>query len=115
MEEIKAILSKHDIAGMVVLHTPGNSEYFLKINPSYSCAFIDGEMLRVRARIQKDFNGDKKAWEKKVSDTSNMLSLLTETSGYLALSVAEMSKLVDEKIDAEHSDGGHSSHTTQNN
>lgn len=114
-EEIKSILDKYDIAAMVVLHTPGHSEYLIKINPSYSCAFIDGEMLRVRAKLQEHFNGDKKAWEKKVSDTANMLRLLSETSGHLTISVMEMSKIVDERVNAEHNGNGHTSHNQQNN
>jgi hypothetical protein len=28
MEEIKAVIKKHDLAAFVVLHTPGFSEYF---------------------------------------------------------------------------------------
>jgi hypothetical protein len=40
MEEIKAVIKKHDIAGVVVLHTPGYGEHFIKIDPSYSCAKI---------------------------------------------------------------------------
>lgn len=36
MEEIKAILKKHDIGACVMLHTPGHMEYLNHIDPSYS-------------------------------------------------------------------------------
>lgn len=38
MEDIKKILHENDIAGFVVLHTPGFSEYLNRVDPSYSCA-----------------------------------------------------------------------------
>ena len=40
MEDIKEVCRKYDIAGAVVLHTtPGNGEFALILNPSYSCAY----------------------------------------------------------------------------
>lgn len=114
-EEIKQILEKYDIGAILVLHTPGNSEYVMKIDPSYSCAFIDGEMLRVRAKLQQDFKGDKTAWEKKITDTANMLSLLTDTGQHIVTQVGKIKDLVYKTVDAEDTDLGHSSHTTQNN
>lgn len=36
MEEIKAVLKKHDIAGVVVLHSPGYGEHYTKLSTSYS-------------------------------------------------------------------------------
>jgi len=115
MEEIKAILKKHDIAASVVLHTPGHSEYLLKINPSYSCAFCEGNHIRIRAKLQQDFNGDKNAWSQKVSDTYNMIDLLGKVSGETALSLFDIMDLLNKVVEAESFDGGHTSHTTQNN
>lgn len=114
-EEIKAILEKHDIAGLVVLHTPRHAEYVMKVNPSYSCAKLENDGIRIKAKLQEDFNGDKKAWETTVRDTSNMLNLISEVGGKIILSVMELSKILDEKVDAYHGDSGHSSHSTQNN
>lgn len=114
MEEIKAIVKKHDIGAMVVLHTPGHSEYYMNISPSYSCAKQEGDTVRIKAKL-KDFNGDKKAWEIKVTDTSNLLTHLGETGARTAMSILNVSKQLDQVIDAEHFGGGHSSHTEQNN
>lgn len=115
MEEIKAVLEKHDIAGIAVLHTPGHAEFLLKINPSYSCAKIEGDKLRVKAKLEEDFGGDKKAWEQKVRDTSNMLNLISEVGASTVLSVGEISRMLDKSVTASHTDLGNSSHTTQNN
>lgn len=116
MEQIKAILKEHDIAAMVVLHTPGHSEYVIRIDPSYSCAKFEGEdRIRVKAKLKEDFAGDKNAWEQTLSDTSNMLSLIGEVGARVSMSILEISKTVDEKINAEHRNGGHTSHNQQNN
>lgn len=115
MQEIKDILHKHNIAGAIVLHTPGHSEYLLRIDPSYSCAKFQGEELRVKAKLQEDFNGNKEAQQRKVADTSNMLRLMAETTGNISLSLFEISSRVDQAVDADHHSGGHTSHTTQNN
>lgn len=114
MNEMKMLMLKYDIGGFCVLHTPGHSEYLLRIDPSYSCAKFEGDHVRIKAKLA-DFNGDKRAWEEKVASTSNMLSLIGEVGGRTALSILEISKQVDEIVEAEHKDGGHTSHTQQNN
>lgn len=115
MQEIKAVIEKYDIAALVVLHTPGNSEYLLELSPTYSCAKFEGNNLRIRAKLVDDFKGDKKAHKQKLTDTSNMLSSLSETGGRTILSLMDVSDKLDKIIDAEHFGGGHTSHITQNN
>lgn len=115
MAEIKKVLEKHDIAACVVLHTPRFSEYLLSLSPSYSCAKFDGEQIKINARLQEDFGGKRNAQIFKVQNTSNMMRMLAETSTHLSLSLMEMSELLDSKIDADHTEGGHSTETTQNN
>jgi hypothetical protein len=115
-EEIKAILEKHDIAGIVHLHTPGHAEYITKLNPSYSCVkFQSNGDVRIQSRLQEDHNGNREERNQFQSDTSNMLSLLSDSTGNMALSIMDMSRKMDEIIGAEHGDTSHTSHTTQNN
>jgi hypothetical protein len=113
MEEIKKVLKQYDIAGMVVLHEPGHSEYFMDIEPSYSCAKHNGDHVRIRAKLA-DFDGNKEAHRKKVTDTSNMLNLLGEVGARTSMSIINVSEQLDRIVDAEHFDHGHSSHTEQN-
>ena len=115
MQEIMAILDREDIAGCVVLHTPQFSEYHVKINPSYSCARFEGDNLRVKAKLQEDFNGDKNLMQYKVKNTVNMLNHLAEDTGRLAMSLIKTSEMVDEITKPTHFGDGHSSHTQQNN
>lgn len=114
-EEISKILEKHDIAGMIVLHTPGHSEYLLKIDPSYSCAQLSGDGLRVRARLKEDFNGDVAKFTQVKTDTSNMLELLSHTTGQMALNLMETADAVSKQTGSTHTGGSHTSSTTQNN
>lgn len=113
-EEIKQILQKYDIAANVILHTPGHSEYLLHITPTYSCAWIENDRVRFRAK-KEDYNGNAMVRDQKIADTLNMLRLLSDTAGKNALALIEVADQFDKKIGADHSDEGHTSHTTQNN
>ena len=120
MEEIKAVLDKHDIAGSIVLHTPGHGEFLMKINPSYSCAFIDhlpgGQQgIRFRSRLQEDHQGDAAKRHKAQEDTANMFDIMSSAVGQEALKYMDAMDLLKEHLDITSTDGGSSSHNTQNN
>jgi hypothetical protein len=114
MEEIKAIMKKYDCGGIVVLHLPGHSEYLFKIDPSYSCARFENGRVRINVKAMH-YDNDKKLRDHFVTNTSNMFSLLSEVGGRLVLNLMDVSKTLDNAVQAEHTDGGHSSHTEQNN
>lgn len=115
MAEINAILEKHDIAGLIVLQMPGFVEYRLAINPTWSVAKWNGDELRVKAKLQEDYNGDKEAWTEDVTNTLNMLQSLADCSGQHAVNLFEIADKINKKVNADHRRGGHSSNTTQNN
>lgn len=115
MEEIKSILKRHDIGGYVILHTPGHSEYLHSLFPSYSCIKPVGDEIRIRARLKEDFNGDKDAMIKKLEDTVNLVSLIATVSGNTSLSMCDLMDRLHKVMDIDETDGGHTSHTTQNN
>lgn len=116
MKEIKKILDNHDIAGMILLHKPGFGEYYLKIDPSYSCAKIDhAGNVRVRA-TQKDFKGDTDAKMIAIAETANMFKVLSDNAFTVTEMLCQISAQVDVATNAQHDDeGSSSSHTTQNN
>lgn len=73
MEEIKAVLRKYDIAGIVFLGSQSHSEFLLGINPSWSCAKFEAENeLRIRAK-REDFPS-LEAQKKCLTDTVGMLA-----------------------------------------
>jgi hypothetical protein len=114
MKEIQEILLRHDIAGCVVLHTPGNSEYLNHISPTYSCAKQEGDMIRFRAK-KADFHNSAELRDQCIADTANMFSCLSDVLAHNTMGLIDVSKQFDKMIDAEHLDGDHTSHTTQNN
>lgn len=114
MQEIKDILSKHDIAGLVVIHEPGHSEFLNKLDPTWSACRINGDRIRVKAKLE-DFAGNVKARNKAIADTSNMLHLLCDTTARMLMPLMDMSKRVDATVGADHEKGGFTSDSTQNN
>lgn len=99
MEEINDILRAHDIAGVVVLHTPGYAKYAVWIEPSYSIARMEDNGVRVKTDPKEDYNTKKK----KLEDTANMFSMLAETIGRVAMDMMEVSESVDRHLGANHS------------
>ena len=106
MEEIKAVLKKHDIAGSIVLHSPGFSEYLNHIDTSYSCATLESGGIRVRSKGRP---------KQHLADTVNMVTHFSETSGRVAMQFFELKALLEKHIDIDETDGSHTSHTEQNN
>lgn len=114
MAEIKAVLDKHDIAGYVVLHEPGFSEYLLSIEPTWSAMCLEsnshGRVIgaRVRAR-RKDF-ATAEAQRQTIENTLNLLTHLTDVLGMHQAAFAHLRALVESKVDAEYTEGVHTPH-----
>ena len=113
MEEIKTILKENDIAGFVILHTPGFSEYINYVSPSYSCAKIEGSELRFKLKAVEV--GGKESAHKIASDTFNMVTHFSDILGMSAMNFAEAKRLLKERLGGEEFYGDHTSHNQQNN
>lgn len=110
-EEIKAILEKYDIAGSAVLHTPGFGEYIFRIDPSYSCAFLERGQFRLKTTDLLDDATKKKALE----DTVNMLLVFSHLNGNMARNCGDALRIIASRFDIETTPGNHTSHEQQNN
>lgn len=101
--EIEAVLRKHDLAGVVVLHTPGMSEFFYDIRPSYSCTWIDeaARMVRVKSLI-KDYGGDQKAQLHDQAATANMVAAIEDNLANASQMFGAVKAIVDRATRAEH-------------
>ena len=75
MAEIKAVLTKYDIAGVVVLASESHMEYLNHVVASWSCATIEqsGRNVLVRVRAKREDFPSKEAQRKCVSDTIGMI------------------------------------------
>lgn len=106
MEEIKKIVKKYDIGAMVILHTPGFSEFLNHVDPSYSVVQVvkDGIRFKTTGRSHQD-----------VSDSYNMIAIFRDMTVMHADLYTRMAENLAKKLDAEEDDGDLSDHTTQNN
>lgn len=115
MEEIKAVIKKYDVGAVAVLHLPGHSEFYYRIDPGYSCLrFINGAQVRFNIKAEH-YQNDKKLRDQFVANTSNMLSLLSATGGKVVLQLMNLSETLDKAVGAEHTDMNGSSDIEQNN
>lgn len=101
--EIEGILRKHDLGGVVVLHTPGMSEFFYDVRPSYSCVWIDekAQALRVKS-LQADYGGDREAQRLDQAATANMVRALANDLACAESMFAGVAAIVDRVVQAEH-------------
>lgn len=115
MEEIKAVLKKHDIAGFVLLHAPqGFTEYLNHINSSYSCAFLQDGQFRVRLKTA-ELPGGKAQVKQLAEDTYNMVTLMTDILTMHAAGYIDFQKMLKEHWGGEEGIGNHTSYEQQNN
>jgi hypothetical protein len=103
--KIEAILKEHDLGGVVVLHTPGMTEFFYDITPSYSCAWIDeaGSQLRVKSKLA-DYGGDKDAQLRDQAATTNMVHAFASDLRSAAGMFGSIAPFLDRKLRAEHTE-----------
>lgn len=101
--EIEAILRKHDLAGVVVLHTPGMTEFFYDVRPSYSCAWIDEAQQQVRLKsLAADYGGDHQAQMRDQAATANLFHGLAGDLASAAGMFRYVAAIVARKTGAEH-------------
>jgi hypothetical protein len=102
--KIEAILREHDLAGVVVLHTPGMTEFFYDERPSYSCAWIDikHQMVRVKS-LAADYGGDRQAQQADQAATANLFHGFASDLAGAAAMFQDAAVIVDRFTRAEHS------------
>ena len=109
MEEIKQILNKHDIAGLIVLHEPGYGEHYIKINPSYSALeFKNREGIIMKGRQR--YNSNKIKHNKAIENSLSLLKVLCELAGKTIIPLIEVSQKMDEYYNATHKNEGYLGH-----
>jgi hypothetical protein len=113
MEQIKALLKENDVAGFVVLHTPGHSEYLNHLETSFSCAKIISHE-GIRFKLSSKEVGKERA--KLIAEgTYNMITHLADTVSMNAACYIDAHKFLKEHWNGEEFGGNHTSHNQQNN
>jgi hypothetical protein len=131
MDEIKQILKKHDIAGVVAIHNieglpqrdkqgfthvQGFGEFLFHINPSYSAANFDQGRLKVLGKAMHYPSKD--ARDTQLANTVNMLENLGTITGNLSLQLFEITNMVKMMVEEKKNDkddSGFTSNEEQNN
>lgn len=106
--EIEGILKKHDLAAVVALHTPGMTEFFYDITPSYSCVWIDErvQQLRMKSKLEQ-YGGDRQAQLSDQAATANMIHGLAEDLNAAAGMFGSVAAVIDRALRAEHTEATH--------
>lgn len=124
--EMLAIAKKYDIACAVVLHDKevfqghphGIAEFFWDIQPTWSAVeeteTAAGTMVLIRGKLAH-YAGDKRARNRALRNTINMLSLLGTTMANVAMRMLDLAEKADKTWDATHTDGGYTPHAESQN
>lgn len=112
MEQIKGMLKENDIAGFVVLHTPGHSEYLNHLQTSYSCATVTTEGVVLKL---KEAEVGRKEAVRLAECTFNMVTHITNAICQNAEMYMTCHEMLKQKWDGRSTDGGHTTHNQQNN
>jgi len=106
--KIEAVLREHDLAGVVALHTPGMTEFFYDIRPSYSCVWIDENVpaLRVKSKLS-EYGGDADAQRHDQAATANMIHGLAEDLDGALRMFGPIAAFIDRALRAEHTPAAH--------
>lgn len=109
MEEIKEVMKKYDIGGLVVLHTPGYIENYMKINPSYSALeFKDKKHILMKGK--DNYKSDKYTHIQAVENSLNLLKSICDVTAITIYPIMEASQSMDVFYNATHQIGSNTSH-----
>lgn len=99
-EEIKAVLKKHDIGAVVVLGSQSHTEFLIEIAPTWSCAWMEGNFLRIRS--QRSEYPSLEAQKKKLEDTVGLVMGFIDASRRNIESLEAVVALIGQKMDVSH-------------
>ena len=101
MAEIFGILKKHDIAGHIILSSETHSEFRVRIDPSWSCAFFESEG-GIRFRAKEAELGSKEAVHKTKEATLGMFCHFRDTMGSSFMVTQKLLDNVGKEVPFEH-------------
>jgi hypothetical protein len=117
MTAIQAIMKQHDIAGVVVLHTPGFGEFFTKIDTTYSGArFVtQGNQTGLHFKVKAAELGGREQANIVAASTANMFQILADNLAPITMMMIEGAEKANHIFQAEHTKGRRSGNEEQNN
>jgi hypothetical protein len=112
MAEIFGILQKHDIAGNITLVSPTHAEFRYRIDPSWSCANLEGDAVRFKSKAADYLSPDV---QREVQEaTAHMIFQFRDLAGVNFLAFESMVKQLQEVMEIIHKPGqGYEPHREQ--
>ena len=102
--EIEAILTKHDIAGIVILSSTTHTEYLMELSPTWSCCTWEnrpeGKLLRLRAN-RADYP-TKEAHNLAIENSVGLVMGFIDTTKAVTGFLNEVAGMIAEKIEFNH-------------
>jgi hypothetical protein len=105
MAEIKNVLNKHDLAGQVTLVSKTHSEFYWKIDPTWSCAKpepAESGKVAIRFRATKKDIPDKEERRKLAELTLHLLCQIRDLNAQNFMVFDELLNQLGKVIDFEH-------------
>ena len=105
--EIEAVLRKHDLAGCCLLHTPGMSEFFYDIRPSYSVCWVEEPgTLHIKSELAEGYENQLAQYQD-IRSTANMTHSFADGLTRAAVMFTSIDQIIGKTFAAEHTDGEH--------
>jgi len=102
LAEIRAICTKHDIAGYIALISQTHGEFGLEVTPSWSCAKWEDKSEGVlRMRIKESEVGKEKA-DTLAENTAHMIYQLRDLTALGFSYAAKLAELFGKQVGVEH-------------
>lgn len=96
MKEIKKIINKYDVGGLVILASQSHGEYKLFIEPSWSVVNFEGtDNDRIRFRSAREIDNE-------ASETAHMLFSTRDLCGKMFLTLDSVYKQLSEHCEIDH-------------
>ena len=104
MEEIKAIMNKHDIAGVVQLQSPTHGEFLYALEASWSCiSFEPGGRVRFKAAMQSGGgSGDVTRERERARVSAGMVLGLIDAGRKQIEDLTQLAMLIGKHVNVEH-------------
>jgi hypothetical protein len=105
IDEIKEVLAKYDCGGFACVVSKDDIAFVRKIDPTWSCAWLQGPVgedgaaiLRIRSRLKEDYDGDKDRQKAEIEATTGMFFVVHRWCEETAENMKQVIKLLAEKF-----------------
>lgn len=97
LDEISAVLKKHDMAGLIVVANETHVDYRIEVEASWSCAKFERDGIRIRC-VEEDF-ATKEAQRKCLESTVGMVVTFTDVLRVIQANMIQLLEIISKYVD----------------